>query len=510
MAHATSNRQLMPPESGILVLDDDLIDYSDHEEDYISPAKRHFDGPFAEAATDNTELDTMTSRATEPTIATEIASPPVNKDSDLVQAEVAAPVDKDFDLVQEEIAAPVNKDSDLVQATEPAEDLVRSDAIRVSTEDAIPTRSIASVTNQAVLNITDDVPSDSVEVEVGFKIDYDDFADGNDSGDIVDDDEKYNDGTLDSIPAGAITTIPSGTTDDRSLHEWNADPRNPEIQAEVPVLHVIDVSDAVDANFDTPLQHEPLEGDHNGGDLLVDDSISIGAPEDEITYDEHDDQAQDDTLYEDIQQVESEAEILDIQQSVASAVEQVYDYDDPDTREPVSYDAVDVAEPVEAKNDVMYKSSLDGNNTDLANALGKDLVTVDDDEIFAPRAEGTTLSILEGDEPLDDAPDSIMQSAHVNYDSANLDDNEGGDDEAAWPSVTVSYKGDEYPMFSSSDRLGFFSDISVLESSMHSLLAAFRAELSEELRSDEDLVFQIDELGLEYSEVCLFYSRLCH
>ena len=70
-----------------------------------------------------------------------------------------------------------------------------------------------------------------------------------------------------------------------------------------------------------------------------------------------------------------------------------------------------------------------------------------------------------------------------------------------FPAITVHYKGDEFPCFSLSSE-GFFSDVAVLESSIKSMLEGFRAELANELLPNEDLVFQVDELGLEFAEVC--------
>lgn len=69
-----------------------------------------------------------------------------------------------------------------------------------------------------------------------------------------------------------------------------------------------------------------------------------------------------------------------------------------------------------------------------------------------------------------------------------------------YPSITVQYKGDEFPCFAAVD--GFFTNTSVLLESMETLLAGFRSELTAELAPDEELVFHVDELGLEFAEVC--------
>lgn len=71
-------------------------------------------------------------------------------------------------------------------------------------------------------------------------------------------------------------------------------------------------------------------------------------------------------------------------------------------------------------------------------------------------------------------------------------------DAIVYPSITVQYKGEEFPCFSSAD--GFFTGTSVLRESIERLLAGFRAELTAELAPDEELVFHVDELGLEFAE----------
>lgn len=73
--------------------------------------------------------------------------------------------------------------------------------------------------------------------------------------------------------------------------------------------------------------------------------------------------------------------------------------------------------------------------------------------------------------------------------------------DSEFPAITVQYKGDEFPFFSTSSD-GFFSEISVLDDTMETLLAGFREELNSEIAQEDELVFQIDELGLEFAEVC--------
>ncbi|KAF4782953.1 hypothetical protein HER10_EVM0004606 [Colletotrichum scovillei] len=72
------------------------------------------------------------------------------------------------------------------------------------------------------------------------------------------------------------------------------------------------------------------------------------------------------------------------------------------------------------------------------------------------------------------------------------------------PVITVSYKGIDYPFFyGSPDSQGkecFFNDLTLLHCKMEGVLAGFRRELANELGPFDELVFQIDELGLEFTE----------
>lgn len=83
----------------------------------------------------------------------------------------------------------------------------------------------------------------------------------------------------------------------------------------------------------------------------------------------------------------------------------------------------------------------------------------------------------------------------------------GGDHE--FPAITVHYKGNEYSLFSHEKTEGFFSDVSVMDQSMESLLAGFRAELEDEIAAHDELVFQVDELGLEFAEVSCRVPACC-
>ena len=108
-------------------------------------------------------------------------------------------------------------------------------------------------------------------------------------------------------------------------------------------------------------------------------------------------------------------------------------------------------------------------------------------------------------------------NTHLDVDHATENENGEGDvysqqessddGDHGFPAITVHYKNDEFPFFSLTSE-GFFTQLSVLDENLKSLLAGFRAELSNELLAEEDLVFQIDELGLEFAEVSIVFHRI--
>ncbi|CAM1502859.1 Fc.00g076350.m01.CDS01 [Cosmosporella sp. VM-42] len=71
-----------------------------------------------------------------------------------------------------------------------------------------------------------------------------------------------------------------------------------------------------------------------------------------------------------------------------------------------------------------------------------------------------------------------------------------------FPAITVQYKGDEFPFFSTATE-GFFTEASCLDDNMETLLAKLREELANEIAHEDELVFQVDELGLEFAEASI-------
>lgn len=113
----------------------------------------------------------------------------------------------------------------------------------------------------------------------------------------------------------------------------------------------------------------------------------------------------------------------------------------------------------------------------------------------------TTATDSEYDDTAMEASEEKTSAAYQQDESLSQQD-EQDSELHDFPAITVQYKGEEFPFFSQDDTEGFFSELSVLDHSMKSVLAGFRAELENEVSEQDELVFQVDELGLEFTEVC--------
>ncbi|KAF5579549.1 hypothetical protein FPCIR_11083 [Fusarium pseudocircinatum] len=132
------------------------------------------------------------------------------------------------------------------------------------------------------------------------------------------------------------------------------------------------------------------------------------------------------------------------------------------------------------------------------------------------REETTTLATGQNDETTEaveevedhdyDVGEHIadVYDEHATTDADHVDHSVTGEDsngkiDEGFPAITVQYKGDEFPMFSTTTH-GFFADTSVLDEPLEKLIAGLRSELENEIAEDDDLVLQVDELGLELVE----------
>ncbi|KAF4816839.1 hypothetical protein CGCTS75_v012516 [Colletotrichum tropicale] len=187
--------------------------------------------------------------------------------------------------------------------------------------------------------------------------------------------------------------------------------------------------------------------------------------------------------------------------------------------------SMDTAAEMQPESNVLYQEDVRNTHSDRE---GTDRAIDENDGSFSHEAEDRVVAVEEEEEE-DDAhnPDLNGQandaeeytatgedtSIHdrmdyedellANVQSPDSDDAPSNDDTEI-PAVTVSYKGVEYPFFyNSPDSEGkecFFDDLSLLHCKMEGVLAGFRRELANELGPFDELVFQIDELGLEFAE----------
>ncbi|KAJ0369496.1 hypothetical protein COL154_001851 [Colletotrichum chrysophilum] len=145
--------------------------------------------------------------------------------------------------------------------------------------------------------------------------------------------------------------------------------------------------------------------------------------------------------------------------------------------------------PHEAEDSVVAVEEEEEDNTHNQDLIGQ----ANDAEEYTATGEDTSIHDRM------DYEDELL----ANVQSPDSDDAPSNDDTEI-PAVTVSYKGVEYPFFyNSPDSEGkecFFDDLSLLHCKMEGVLAGFRRELANELGPFDELVFQIDELGLEFAE----------
>ncbi|KAM0624554.1 hypothetical protein ACHAQG_003585 [Verticillium nonalfalfae] len=102
-----------------------------------------------------------------------------------------------------------------------------------------------------------------------------------------------------------------------------------------------------------------------------------------------------------------------------------------------------------------------------------------------------------GADPSTNAEALIADSSAASLDTPDEED-------AQMPVVTVTWHGVEYPMFynsvGSEGRDCFFHDLSVLQCKMEELLASLRRVLVDDVAESDELVLQVEELGLEFAE----------
>lgn len=150
----------------------------------------------------------------------------------------------------------------------------------------------------------------------------------------------------------------------------------------------------------------------------------------------------------------------------------------------------------------------DHQDHDGAEAVEYDLDTTHEGGEEIANEQETTDHGVDADEDVDLGHDD-QPAEEVDGNDAATGDMPGGSPsheepsvsaDSDFPDIVVQYKGEAFPLFSAGTD-GFFSELSVLDGNMETILAGLRTELANEIAIEDELVFQVDEIGLEFSEV---------
>ncbi|KAK7403259.1 hypothetical protein QQX98_010993 [Neonectria punicea] len=239
---------------------------------------------------------------------------------------------------------------------------------------------------------------------------------------------------------------------------------------------------------------EGLEGGHDDHGGYEDHKEE--AEEDEITYDD------DEALEPELSPAQDDETAHHVDEDVAK------DELDEDVAKDELDDEAQVVEDVSGEDARFYghseqKATPDG-DFDVAHGPF-DVESETHDEVvyvsavrFQERSERQTIQ---------DGDTEEVQYGEYDAESEQQDPSVSGHNSVAvseieFPAITVQYKGDEFPFFSNGSD-GFFTETSILDETVEKLLSGFRDELANEIAHEEELVFQVDELGLEFAESCL-------
>lgn len=102
---------------------------------------------------------------------------------------------------------------------------------------------------------------------------------------------------------------------------------------------------------------------------------------------------------------------------------------------------------------------------------------------------------------------ALDEALYGDSSAASLDTPMDGGD---LPEVIVSWHGVDYPLLydspGSEGKQCFFEDANLLHCAIEELLSNFRRELSDDLTATDELVLQINEMGLEFAEVSFIFG----
>lgn len=151
--------------------------------------------------------------------------------------------------------------------------------------------------------------------------------------------------------------------------------------------------------------------------------------------------------------------------------------------------------------------------TDAADDPGYDVDEAGPDEAAEDIDEPEDEPEFHNDQ-LDDEPEELHGEPDV---QENPSTDQSQDDAGVLPpaslDITVTYKNEEYPLIHGQEdidtQMGFFENASALDLTIDNLLPKFREELTDDLGPEDEVVLQIDELGLEYAEVRTDFMLSC-
>ncbi|KAL7796266.1 hypothetical protein V8C43DRAFT_22426 [Trichoderma afarasin] len=337
------------------------------------------------------------------------------------------------------------------------------------------------------------------------------------------------------------------TTEDQTHEQW---PSHQDEQNSSAPEHVHPVEDYVGTESkNTELEHDEERFQDTGADRPQDDAVYN---HDDIAEESHHPAEVAAELHDENVALETE-QSKDVVVVESEQVVDEIDYEDGDetaTNEPIHHldeeenpvhDTItveDVADAVVAEPAVPQPPTEPAGNADVPESAAKDdedeitwehedepeaasgaAETIVSETVIPPTNEGsyehpetqnsdshdqayeqhTNATGSDNEETMVDGPGE-QDSVEYQQDESLSQPEEPTSDEHDFPAITVQYKGDEFPFFSQDKTQGFFSDVSVLDHSMDSVLAGFRAELENEIAAQDELVFQVDELGLEFTE----------
>ena len=181
----------------------------------------------------------------------------------------------------------------------------------------------------------------------------------------------------------------------------------------------------------------------------------------------------------------------------------------------ITYEEDDVELQNEGEDNILNEGAADAepdeyagtqDTTHAADDPGYDVDEADPDEVAKEIDEQEDELEFHNDQ-LDDEPEELHGEPDI---QENPSTDQSQDDTGVLPppslDITVTYKNEEYPLIHGQEdidtQMGFFENASALDLTIDNLLHKFREELTDDLGPEDEVVLQIDELGLEYAEVC--------